>query len=94
MKIVKTQNLNVSIQLGRIVRTTIEKKDENCYIITATIENDRPVTLGRYPCKKDALKAEMDMWLTKTDYYEFPISSIVAPEERIDDRKSKRRGGS
>ena len=93
-KVVRTQNLHICIPLSRIIRTTVEKKDETCWIITATVENDRAITLGRYPSEKEAIKADLDMWITQQPYYEFPISSVIAPEELINDRASKRRGGS
>lgn len=94
MKIIKTQNQLITLPIARIIRTTVEKKSETCWVVTATVEHDRPVVLGRYPSEKEALKADIDMWMAPNPCYEFPISSVVAPEERIDDRQSKRHGGS
>ena len=94
MTVIKSQDLNISIPRRRIVRTTVEKKEETVWIVTATLEADRPIVLGRYPTKEEAIMADTEMWLSEKDFYEFPLSSVVAPEERIDDRQSKRHGGS
>ena len=73
MNVVKTQDMNITIPLHRIVRTTVEKKSEGRWIITATLENDRPVTLARFSNEQDALAADTLMWLCENPIYYFPV---------------------
>lgn len=73
MNVIKTQNLDITIPIQRIIRTTIEKKADNRWIITATLENDRPVTLARFPNEKEALAADTCMWLCEAPVYYFPV---------------------
>ena len=73
MNVVKTQDLNITIPIHRIIRTTVEKKAENCWLITATVENDRAVTLARYSNEKDAIAADTNMWLCEDPIYYFPV---------------------
>ena len=73
MNVVKTQDLNITIPIQRIIRTTIEKKAENRWIITATVENDRAVTLARFPSEQEALAADTSMWLCEEEIYYFPV---------------------
>lgn len=72
MNVVKTQDLSFTIPIHRIIRTTVEKKKEGHWIITATLENDRPVTLARYSNENDALAADIDMWICEDPVYCFP----------------------
>lgn len=92
--IVRSQSCHDSIPFDRIVRTKIDQKGGGCWLVTATVDDDRPVVLGRYPTEAEAITADTAMWIADSAFYEFPISSVVAPEERIDDRQSKRHGGS
>lgn len=73
MNVVKTQDLSITIPIHRIIRTTVEKKADNRWIITATVENDRAVTLARYPTEDDALAAETKMWLCEGSIFIFPV---------------------
>ena len=73
MKIVRTQDMHITIPIARIIRTTVEKKDETCWIITATVENDRPVTLARYSNEQEAIAADTLMWLWDKPIYDFPV---------------------
>lgn len=73
MKIIKTQNLLITLPIARIIRTTVEKKSETCWIITATVENDRPVTLARYSNEQEAIAADTLMWLCENPIYYFPV---------------------
>lgn len=73
MNVVKTQDLNITIPIQRIIRTTIEKKAENRWIITATVENDRAVTLARFPNEREAIAADTRMWLCEDPIYYFPV---------------------
>ena len=73
MTIVKSQDLRTSIPLSRIIRTTVERKADNRWIVTATIEHDRPVTLARYPNEREALAADTNMWLCENPIYYFPV---------------------
>ena len=72
MKIVKSQNLHYSVPICRIERTTVEKKAEGVWIVTATC--DRPLVLGRYPSEADAIDADTKMWLSEDLIYTFPLS--------------------
>ena len=83
MKIVRTQDMHITIPIARIIRTTVEKKDEPCWIVTATMAHDRPITLGRYPSEKEAIRADVEMWLSHTDCYEFPVSGSPEAERRL-----------
>lgn len=73
MKIIKTQNLLITLPIARIIRTTVEKKSETCWIVTATVENDRPVTLARYSNEQEAIAADTLMWLCENPIYCFPV---------------------
>ena len=73
MNVVKTQDMNITIPLHRIVRTTVEKKSDGHWIITATVENDRPVTLARYSNEQEAISADTLMWLCEDPIYYFPV---------------------
>jgi len=73
MNVVKTQDLNITIPINRIIRTTVEKKSDDHWIITATVENDRPVTLARYSNEQDALAADTRMWLCENPIFYFPV---------------------
>lgn len=73
MNVVKTQDLNITIPLNRIIRTTVEKKTDDSWIITATLENDRPVTLAQFSNEQDALAADTRMWLCENPIYYFPV---------------------
>ena len=73
MNVVKTQDLNITIPIQRIIRTTIEKKAENRWIITATVENDRAVTLARFTNEREAIAADTRMWLCEDPIYYFPV---------------------
>lgn len=77
MNVVKTQDLNITIPIQRIIRTMVEKKADNRWIITATVENDRAVTLARFPNEHEAIAADTRMWLCEEEIYYFP----VYPEE-------------
>lgn len=95
--IVRSQNIHDSIPYSNIKRSKVEQKAENTWLVTVTADDDRAIVMGRYPCEAEALQADTGMWLAGMDnnlFYEFPISGTVAPEERIDDRQSKRHGGS
>ena len=73
MNVVKTQDLSITIPIHRIIRTTVEKKEDGHWIITATLESDRPVTLARYSNEQDALAADTRMWLCENPIYYFPV---------------------
>lgn len=73
MNVVKTQDMNITIPLHRIVRTTVEKKSAGHWIITATVENDRPVTLAQYSNEHEAISADTLMWLCENPIYYFPV---------------------
>ena len=73
MNVVKTQDMNITIPINRIVRTTVEKKSDGHWIITATVENDRPVTLARYSNEQEAISADTLMWLCENPIYYFPV---------------------
>ena len=73
MKIVKTQDMCISIPICRIVRTEVQKKGDGNWIVVAVIERDRAVTLARYPTEDDALAAETQMWLCEGSIFIFPV---------------------
>lgn len=73
MKIVKTQDMCISIPICRIVRTEVQKKEDGNWIVVAVIEHDRAVTLARYPTEDDALAAETKMWLCEGSIFIFPV---------------------
>lgn len=73
MNVVKTQDMNITIPINRIIRTTVEKKSDGHWIITATVENDRPVTLARYSNEQEAISADTLMWLCENPIYYFPV---------------------
>ena len=81
--IVRSQSLHESILFSRIIRTTIEKKSEGTWLVTATIEGDsRAVVLGRYPTEAEAIEADTNMYLAAwnfpDNFFEFPLSSSKA----------------
>ena len=78
MKIVKSQDMCTSIPVHRILRTTVEKKEDNRWIITATVEHDRPVTLARYPSDELAIAMDVKMWISDADVFIFPTSDMAA----------------
>lgn len=71
MKIIRSQNLHYCIPISRIKRTTVEQKEPNCWIVTATC--DRPLVLGRYPSEEEAISADTMMWLSEENVYTFPV---------------------
>lgn len=73
MKIIKTQDMCISIPICRIVRTEVQKKEDGNWIVVAVIEHDRAVTLARYPTEDDALSAETQMWLCEGSIFIFPV---------------------
>lgn len=73
MRVVVTQDLHITIPVRRIIRTTVEQKSENHWIITATLESDRPVTLAQYANEQDALAADTRMWLCEDPVFYFPV---------------------
>lgn len=73
MNVVKTQDMNITIPINRIIRTTVEKKSDGHWIITATVENDRPVTLAKYSNEQEAISADTLMWLCENPIYYFPV---------------------
>lgn len=73
MNVVKTQDMNITIPINRIIRTTVEKKSDGHWIITATVENDRPVTLARYSNEQEAISADTLMWLCENPIFYFPV---------------------
>ena len=75
MRIIRSQNLHYSIPISRIERTTVEKKEEKTWIVTATC--DRPLVLGRYRSEKEAIVADVNMWLCEEDVYTFPPSGFT-----------------
>ena len=77
MKTVRTQDMHICIPIERIVRTTVEKKDDTHWIVTATVENDRPVVLARYPSEEIALLADVKMWFSDADSFVYPTSDMV-----------------
>lgn len=77
MKTVRTQDMCTCIPVSRIVRTTVVKKDDTNWIITATVENDRPVTLARYPSEELAITADVNMWFSEGEMFVFPTSDMV-----------------
>ena len=72
-KIIYSQDLCVSFPDTRIVKAEVQKKDDGNWIVVAVIENDRAVTLARYPTKDEALAAEIKMWLCEGSIFIFPI---------------------
>ena len=78
MKIIRSQNLHYTIPITEIRRTTIEKKEEGCWLITATC--DRPVTLARYPTETDAITADTLMWLSDDPIFTFPVYGAVGDD--------------
>ena len=82
MRIIRSQNLHYTIPRSRIERTTVEKKEEGVWIVTATC--DRPLVLGRYRSEKEAIVADVSMWLCEGDVYTFPPSGF-APGGRFTD---------
>ena len=73
MKIIKTQDMCISIPVCRIVRTEVQKKDDGNWIVVAVVDHDRAVTLARYPTEDDALAAETKMWLCEDSIFVFPV---------------------
>ena len=73
MKIVKTQDMCISIPICRIIKTEVQKKEDGNWIVVAVIEHDRAVTLARYPTEDDALAAETKMWLCEGSIFIFPV---------------------
>ena len=73
MKIIKTQDMCISIPVCRIVRTEVQKKDDGNWIVVAVVDHDRAVTLARYPTEDDALAAETQMWLCEGSIFIFPV---------------------
>ena len=73
MTVIQSQDLKISIPRRRIIRTTVEQKDERCWIITATVENDRPITLARFPNEAAAITADVNMWLSSENLFAFPV---------------------
>lgn len=73
MKIIKTQDMCISIPVCRIVRTEVQKKDDGKWIVVAVVDHDRAVTLARYPTEDDALAAETQMWLCEGSIFIFPV---------------------
>lgn len=73
MKIVKTQDMCISIPICRIVRTEVQKKEDGNWIVVAVVEQDRVVTMARYPTEDDALAAETQMWLCEGSIFIFPV---------------------
>lgn len=73
MTIIKSQDLHYTIPICRIIRTSVEKKEEGRWIITATLENDRPVTLARFSNEQEAIAADTLMWLCENPIYYFPV---------------------
>ena len=82
--IVKSQDAHYSIPRFRIIRTTIERKirtgkdgqklpGSDHWLITATVEQDRAVTLARYPTEQEAIAADTMMWLCEEEVYYFPV---------------------
>lgn len=73
MKIIKSQDLHYTIPICRIIRTTVEEKGPGHWIITATVDHDRAVTLARYSSEQEALAADTCMWLCEEPVYCFPV---------------------
>lgn len=73
MKIVKTQDMCISIPICRIIKTEVQKKEDGNWIVVAVIEHDRAVTLARYPTEDDALAAETKMWFCEGSIFIFPV---------------------
>lgn len=73
MTIIKSQDLHYTIPICRIIRTTVEEKGPGHWIITATVENDRPVTLARYSNEQEAIAADTRMWICEDPIYYFPV---------------------
>ena len=73
MKIIKTQDMCISIPVCRIVRTEVQKKEDGNWIVVAVVDHDRAVTMARYPTEDDALAAETQMWLCEGSIYIFPV---------------------
>lgn len=87
--IVKSQNMLDTIPLSRILRTKIDRKEDCVWLVTATVEGEnRAIVLGRYPSEKEAIIAEMHMWLTDAmeneQVYYFPAMSFKTTEEIIE----------
>ena len=70
MKIVRSQDLHYSVPINRIARTTVEKKEDGRWLVTATC--DRPLVLGRYTSEEEAITADTLMWLSEDPVYTFP----------------------
>ena len=70
MKIVRSQDLHYAVPIDRIERTTVEKKEDGRWIVTATC--DRPLVLGRYTNENEAITADTFMWLSEDPVYTFP----------------------
>lgn len=73
MNVVKSQDMHITVPVSRIVKTEVQKKADNRWIVVAVIENDHPVTLARYSNENDALAADTLMWLCEDPVYHFPV---------------------
>lgn len=72
-KIVKSQDHCTSIPVSRIIRTEVQHKSLDNWIVVAVVENDRAVTMARYPTDGEAIAADTSMWLSDGDIYCFPL---------------------
>ena len=73
MKSVRSQDMHNTVAFDRIIRTEIQHKEYNCWLVAAIIEQDRVVIMGRYPTEKDAIIADTLMWLSEESTYMYPV---------------------
>ena len=82
MKIVKSQDMCISIPISRIARTEVQQKPENRWIVVAVVENDRAVTLARYSNEDEAISADTRMWISSNEVYVFPAGDNELGKEK------------
>lgn len=74
--IVRSQNMHIALRREEIRKTELQHKDpDNVWLVVAITEDNRAITLARYPSEKEALSSDNKMWLCKDEMYVYPILS-------------------
>lgn len=66
--VVISQNGHEHICFSNISRSKVERKEEGIWIVTVTVTPDcKAIVMARYPNEKEAILADVNMWLKATD---------------------------
>ena len=66
--LVISQNGHEHIRYSNISRSKVERKEEGIWTVTVTVTPDcKAIVMARYPNEKDAILADVNMWLKATD---------------------------